>query len=312
MARWHARVAIDVAALRAGYVAVLLSMAGTLLVALAILGPPVDPAAPRTVAAALDVPQGPRLEARRALAAARATAACMARLGLAYDPIPAPLPAIPDPQLDPVAWAARWGFGVATSVERPAAARPADADDRQIAAMAELGRTRYLAALFGDGNGSGGCHGAAIASVYGLRDRLLEPLRGPLSELAAAIDGDPGSASAMGRWQACVAATGMADAERSSLVARLRARFVDRVLAAGSDAARLAAIAVEERLVAVTVARCEEDYGRAMAAVGAPHEARFVATYRSLLTRIGARIRAAEAAYPTFAMPGRAWRSAPR
>ncbi len=283
------------AALRAGYLAFILSVLGTAIVATAVLsGPPV----PGTIAEAIGAPTGPELDERRALAVAQRTQGCMAALGFAFDAVPEPPPAIPDAHLAPVAWAERWGFGIATSVGLAVRPAPPDPNAQRMASLPEPARATYVAALYGDGQDDPGCHGAALEAVYGLRDRALAPLRSRLDALQRAIDADPGVPAVERAWDGCVRGLGIARTERATLVERMRRSFSERTAAVLGDERLVAAVAAEERGIAAGIARCEVAFGAGMAAVAAPYEARFVATYHALLERIGARIRAAEAAYP--------------
>jgi hypothetical protein len=230
----------------------------------------------------------------------------MAALGLSYDAIPKPPPPIPDAHLDPVAWAARWGFGIATSVGVPAPTLAPDPNADRLATMDAAERARYLVALYGEGRGddrSLGCHGTAVDAVYGLRDRALEPLRERLAALHAAIDHDPAIPVLDADWDTCIRSLGIPLTERSTLIERLLRSFTERTAAVQDDPRVVAAVAEEERRIASGIARCEATHAAGMAAISAPHEAHFVATYRSLLVRIGARIRSAEAAYPLSRPP---------
>jgi hypothetical protein len=292
-----------VVALRAGYLAFVSSLVGTALVALLLLAPPPPP---RTIVDALAAPLDDALAQRRIWAVEATTQACMVALGLPYTPRSDPEPAIPDAHLDPVAWAERWGFGIATSVGKTTPLVAPDPDADYLAGLHGSARARYVAALYGDGTGRGGCHGSAIDAVHGLRDRELAALRGPLADLERAIAVDPARSTAMAAWAACIRALGIPDTHRATLIGRMRASFTDRAARALSDRQLLDAVAEDERRVAAGIARCEADHVAQMAIVVAPHEARFVARHRALLARIGDRIRAVEAAYPVSPPPVRA------
>jgi hypothetical protein len=291
-----------VVALRAGYLAFVSSLVGTALVAILFLAPPPPP---RTIVDALAAPLDDGLAERRTWAVEASTQACMHALGLPYRPRVGADPVIPDADLDPIAWAERWGFGIATAVG-VAAADTADPADRYLAGLHGSARARYVAALYGDGTGRGGCHGSAMDAVHGLRDRELAPLRGPLARLERAIAVDPARSRVLAAWDACVRALGIPDTDRATLIERMRASFTERAARVQPDRRLLDAIAADERRVAAGIARCEAGYAAQMAVVVAAHEARFVATHRALLARIGARIRAAEAAYPINPPPMRA------
>jgi hypothetical protein len=57
-------------------------------------------------------------------------------------------------------------------------------------------------------------------------------------------------------------------------------------------------VALEQR-VGVAIARCDLDLAASRRRAAEPHERAFVREHADALTRIGATIRAAEAAYPT-------------
>jgi hypothetical protein len=255
---------------------------------------------PTTVEEALGLgTAGAELDGRRAAAAAVLTAACMRSLGLRWQPTPEPLPEIPDPGLGPVAWADRWGFGVSTITARPAGS----ADDSNLGAIATLSevlRSRYRAALNGSA-GHPGCQETARESVYGLRDRLLRPLRPDLDALDAAVTADPGLGRAVAVWRGCVGrvADGL-PIDRRSLPGALIQRFAARAADVEPGSPPLRDIQEEERRVAGVLARCEESYTNARTRIAARHEAAFVATHEAALRAVGAAIRAAEAALPTL------------
>ncbi len=287
--------------MRAGYLTFALAALGLWLVG-ALAGPPVPPRA--TVAAVLGLDGGDlsELEGRRALAVAARTAGCMRMLGFAYDPIPAPAPHVPDATLDPVAWAARWGFGVTTSVGMPPPDPVPDINAVRVAKLSADDRERYVRALHGGGGGSG-CLGAATNAVYGLRERLLAPLQPDLIELDRRIDADPGMDAVRRTWAGCVGPaiaslrSPRLTADRVGLPAGLLGWFASRLrdVRTRHD---LANTQVLERTVAVAIARCEAALASDRARIAARHEADFLRTHGTTVTRIGADIRAAEDGLP--------------
>lgn len=288
--------------MRAAYAALILGIAGGIWLATTVLSGAVD--RPTTVVDALGVePTGSELDRRRAEAVAVLVAACMGSHGLRWTPVPEPPPAIPDPQLGPVDWARRWGFGVSTTVGRP---EPTPVKDPNLASVADLPpaeRAAHLRTLHGDGS-SDGCQAVASEAVYGLRDRLLAPIRPALQALDDRIAADPVAARVGAIWRACVGpvAPGL-PADRRTLPGALLERFAGRSAAIDRGihgVAALAALQADERRVATTVARCEADFTAARAGAAAPHEAAFVDEHRAMLASIGAAIRAAESALPTM------------
>jgi len=287
---------------RAAYAAIVFGLFGGLGLATAVLSSRI--VGPATVAAALGVEMpAAELDRRRAGAVAVLVADCMTRAGLRWDPVPDPGPGIPDPGLGPVAWAERWGFGVSTLVGRREPAATADPNMTALDAAAPAVRDAYRRALHGH-RGTSGCHAMATETVYGLRDRLLEPLRADLAALDRQIAADAGSARAVAAWRVCVGpvANGLA-VDRRSLPGALLTHFVARVTALGPGGryvADLEALQGEERRVATVVAGCEVAYAAARATVASAYEAAFVADHREALAGIGAAIRAGEAALPTL------------
>jgi hypothetical protein len=292
-----------VVAVRAAYAALILGITGGIWLATMVL-PDAAVHRPATVADALAVdPAGPALDRRRAEATAVLVAACMAGHGMRWEPIPEPPPAMPDPDLGPIDWARRWGFGVSTMVELPEQIVGRDPNLASVAAVPQDERDAYLRALHGDASAAG-CQATASASVYGLRDRLLAPLRPALQALDARIAADPAAARVVAAWRTCVGpvAAGLA-ADRRTLPAALLQRFAGRAAAIGrgiGGLVGLAALQADERRVATAVASCEVEFTEARAAAAAQHEAAFVDEHRDTLVSIGAAIRSAESALPTM------------
>lgn len=287
--------------MRAAFAVILFGLAGGMGLATAVLSNADD--RPTTVATALGIDAvGPTLDRRRAEAVAVLVADCMRQRGLHWAAVPEPAPPIPDPELDPVAWAKRWGFGQSTMVG--IAPVQATADPNRAALESPDGSTRdaYRQALHGE-HGLPGCHETATDAVFGARDRLLAPLRSALAGLDARIASDADTVQAVSTWRSCVGpvTAGLA-ADRRSLPGALLGSFDARIrrLAAPRAVVGLAAIQAEERRVATVVAECEVAYAAARATAAAPHEAAFVAEHRAALTTIGAAIRAEEAGLPTL------------
>jgi hypothetical protein len=283
---------------RAAYGALTLGLVAGLWLATTVL--PTVGHRPTTVEEALGLgPAGAELDARRAAAVAVLTAACMRSLGLSWQPVPEPLPSIPDPDLGPVAWADRWGFGVST-ITTQAAESAVDPNLSAMATVPEVLRSRYHTALHGSA-GQPGCQETARQSVYGLRDRLLRPLRTSLHALEAAVTADPGLGRAVAVWRGCVGR--LADGlplDRRLLPSALLRRFAARAADADPGSPRLRGIQDDERRVAGVLARCEETYTDDRTRIAARHEAAFVAKHEAMLRSVGAAIRAAEAALPTL------------
>jgi hypothetical protein len=287
---------------RAAYAALALGIVGGIWLATTVLSTGGD--RPATVAEALGVePPGQALDRRRAEATAALVARCMADHGLRWTPVVEPPPAVPDPDLRPVEWAGRWGFGASTMVGRQASVTAGDPNLAAIAGLPAVKRAAYLRALHGDGSAPG-CLTTASKTVYGLRDRLLAPLRSDLQALDALIAASPAATRALAAWRTCVGpvATGLTP-DRRTLPGALLERFVDRTTAVGPGIAGvvgLAALQADERRVATAVARCELAVLEERSRVASVHEAAFVEEHRDALASIGAAIRAAEAALPTL------------
>lgn len=280
--------------MRAAYLALLLGLAGGLGLARAVLSDP----PPSTVAAALGLDDDD-IDARRAAAVALLTSACMHAHGFDWLPIVDPLPSVPDASLGPLDWADRWGFGVSTMVDLPVPAAVPDPNLEALDRMPSADQARVREALHGTADRPG-CAQTATADVYGLRDRLLAPIRAALTALDAEIAADPAARVAIAAWSACVAPVSQGvSVERRTLAVALIERFGSRVAGTGGDPPQLHAIQAEERHVAGVVARCDAAFTAARAAVAAAHEAAFVADHRAELDELGASIRAAEAAWPT-------------
>lgn len=288
--------------MRAAFAALVLGIVGGLAVATVVLTRPAGP--PATVAGALGLEgsDGPSLDARRAAGVAALTAACMTRRGLSWRPVVEPPPSIPDHELDPVAWAGRWGFGLSTTVGLAQPPGISDPNLEELADATARERARYMAALYG-GMAGEGCQPEARAAVFGLRDRLLGPLRGSLTALERAIEADRRVVAVTNTWRACVA--GLADAvggrppERATFALALMTAFEERIAAAIRGRSPLITIQADERRVATTLAHCETTLAEGRAVIAAEHEAAFVVAHRHELAAIGAAIRAAEAVLPS-------------
>jgi hypothetical protein len=290
--------AVRLVAVRASYGALTLGLVAGLWLATTALSS--AGSRPTTVEEALGLSVATaELDTRRAAAVAVLTATCMRSLGLTWQSVPETPPDIPDPDLGPVAWADRWGFGVSTITARPTGA----ADDPNLdamAAMPEVLRSRYRAALRGSA-GRPGCQETARESVYGLRDRLLRPLRAELEALEAAVTADPGVGRAVAVWRGCVGrvADGL-PLDRRSLPSALLQRFATRAANVEPGSPRLRDFQDDERRVAGVLARCEETYADTRTRIAARYETAFVARNEAALSAVGAAIRTAEAALPTL------------
>ena len=289
--------------MRAAYAALILGIVGGLWLASRVLSADVAPAS-TTVAGtlALDV-DGIDLDKRRSEAVALLVARCMNARGLAWQPWIETAPSVPDAELEPVAWAERWGFGVSTTLGRRISP-PADRNLTAVDAMPADMQARYRDALYGTAADDPGCQRSANDTVYGLRERFLAPLRHALTDLDAGIAADPRAIHAVDEWRLCVAPIAGPDRpERRTLAQQLIARFQARVDVIGTTPAGMAeqlALQTDERRVAATLARCEARFAESRASVAAPFEAAFVTRHREELTRIGTAIRDAEAALPTM------------
>jgi hypothetical protein len=233
------------------------------------------------------------------MAVAALTAACMRRHGLDWAAVPEPVPSIPDANLDPTAWADRWGFGIATMAGVPATSAPPDANLEALERMPAAAQAVVRAALHGTASDPG-CVEQATQEVYGLRTRALAPLRPVLEELSASIDADPWVVAAVATWRGCVAhvSRGLA-AERRTLAGALVERAVARLDDVRAGRADLGSVQRQERQDAGMLARCEAAFTDARGRVAQRYEAPFVARYRAQLESIGVAIRAAEAAWPS-------------
>jgi hypothetical protein len=202
-----------------------------------------------------------------------------------------------------VAWADRWGFGVATLVgEGPASGPTEAASPSPVPPSTEDADTSAVRRALIGGPGKPGCRRTATETVYGLRDRLLRPLRSELDALQRAVEADVGLGHALTAWRTCVApvSDGLT-LDRRSLPSALIRRSADRLAGLRSgDPEALRRLQAAERREAGIAARCEVAYTTARTAVAGPYEARFVARHRASLEAIGRAISAAEAALPTL------------
>ena len=286
--------------MRLGYLAVAFMILAGVIAAMAFLGITAA-TTPRTVAAALgtDAADPPDLASRREAAIAELTAACLRAAGIAAVAVIEAPAAFPDADLDPVAWAERWGFGVSTSVGASPAVSVVDVNLEAAERAGPAARRRYLAVLHGEGRRPG-CHDPASEQVLGLRRRVLAPIAADLGRLDRAIEADPAMATVLASWQRCVAP--VADAfgpSRADLGPTLLARFAARLAAIRDDSAQLARLQATERRTATVIARCEAAYAAARARVATTYEGPWVDRHRAILERMRTAIAEAEAAWPT-------------
>lgn len=290
--------------MRAAYAALILGLVGGLALATGVLSGRSAPP-PTTVAAvlALDVP-GSDIDRRRGEAVAVLVARCMTRQGFAWTPWVEPPPSVPDPDLAPIPWAERWGFGISTVTGRRQAVGPGDPNLLALGALGPDERDTFRGVLSGDAEAPG-CQAVANDEVYGLRERYLAPLRQALEELDARIAADRQAVTLVATWRTCVApvTSGMTTVEREGVVAQVTARISDRLAALPQSPAAiavLAALQADERHAAAILAGCEEAFSAARSVVASPYEAAFTVEHGDALRRVGAEIRAAEAALPTL------------
>jgi hypothetical protein len=286
---------VGLASMRAAYAALILGFLSGLVLATGVLSGRGHTEA-STVAGVLALHRtGADLDRRHAEAVAALVARCMAGRGLPWTPWVEPPPTVPDAELDPTAWAVRWGLGVSTTVGRPEPEPASDPNLASIAATSPADRERYREAL----DGRGGCRTAATDSVYGIRDRALAPLQESLRDLEARIAASPAAVQAKETWRRCVEPVAAGHTlDPRTLQSNLREWFVQRLMALGHIGG-LVALQVDERRVATVLAECDARYEQARVDAAEPFEAAFLGVHRTTLEAIGAAIRSAEAALPT-------------
>jgi hypothetical protein len=290
-------------AVRAAYAALLLGLVGGVLLATGVLSSgPSPPAATVADVLGLDVP-GSDIERRRGEAVAVLVARCMTRNGFAWTPWVEPSPTVPDADLGPIPWAERWGFGISTVPRRPQPVEPGDPNMATLVRLPPDERDALHRALYGDRAGPG-CQAVATDEVYGLRERSIAQLRPALDALDARIAADPDAETLVSTWRTCVVPVthGMPTIQRGELPARVMAGISGRLAGLGrtpAAVAGLAALQAEERRAATVLARCETAFSAGRSVVAAPYEAAFTLEHGDALRRIGAEVRAAEAALPT-------------
>ena len=238
----------------------------------------------------------PERAAREAQVVQRRIADCMAASGLTYREYVEPPPDIPDAELGPRDWAAKWGFGVSTSVGVVTAMPPAsDPNLASIDALAPEQREAYRAALFGSA-GRPGCTGQANTAVYGRHDRLLAGLASDLSGLEDRIAADARTVAADAGWMACMSSASFrpSSRDRSSqeaidlLTRRLEAIMGPPPGDPGFDRSALAGLQAFEIELAVRAFDCDERVRAIGEAVRLEYEARFVEDHRAALDDIKA------------------------
>jgi hypothetical protein len=238
----------------------------------------------------------PELAAREARVVQHRIAACMGTLGLPYREFVDPPPAIPDADLGPREWAAKWGFGVSTSVGFVNAMPPAtDPNLAYIDSLVPSDRETYRAALFGSAT-KPGCNGQANALVYGRHDRLLAGLAPDLARLEDQVVGDARSVEADAGWMACIATESFRPSGRRRfgqeaidlLTRRLEAIMGPPPGDPDVDRSALAGLQTFEIKLALRGIDCDEQVRAVTEAVRLEAESRFVDAHRAALDDIKA------------------------
>jgi hypothetical protein len=235
--------------------------------------------------------QTPELAAREAHVVQHRIAACMGALGLPYREFVEPPPEIPDADLGPRDWAAKWGFGVSTSVGVVNATPPAA--DPNLAYIDSLTREQgetYRAALFGSAT-EPGCNRPANELVYGRHDRLLARLAPDLARLDGQIAHDARIVDADARWTACIATASFRPSSRQHfgqeaidlLTRRLEAIMGPPPGDPDVDVTALARLQAFEIDLALRGFDCDEAVRAVSEAVRLEHESRFVDDHRAAL-----------------------------
>jgi hypothetical protein len=238
----------------------------------------------------------PAMTALEAQAVQHRIAACMAALGLPYTEFVEPAPAIPDQDLGPREWAAKWGFGVSTSVG-VADPRPPVADPNlaHIETLPSADGEAYRAALFGTAS-SPGCSSDANDAVYGRHDRLLVELAAELAELEEGIAGDPRTLDADADWLACASTPVFRPSSRRAfgrqaiddIGRRLEAILGPPPGVADFDPDALARLQALEIDIALRGIDCDDRVRPTLDAVRLEYESRFVGAHRAALDAIKA------------------------
>jgi hypothetical protein len=239
----------------------------------------------------------PAMATQEAQAVQHRIAACMAALGLPYIEFVEPAPEIPDQDLGPRDWAAKWGFGISTSVG-VADPRPPVADPNlaHIETLPPAEGDAYRAALFGTAS-SRGCGGDANDAIYGRHDRLLAGLAPDLGALEEQIAGDPRTVDADARWRSCASSPIFQPSSRRAFgreaiddIGRLLKAIMGPppgVAAFDRDALeRLQALEID---IALRGIDCDDLVRPALETVRLEDESRFVEAHRAMLDDVKAR-----------------------
>lgn len=241
--------------------------------------------------------QTPELAAREERVVQHRIAACMGGLGLPYRESVEPPPGIPDADLGPSDWAAKWGFGVSTSVGVLNATPPAtDPNLAYIESLAPEPGAAYRAALFGS-DAVPGCNARANELVYGRHDRLLAGLAPDLARLEDKIARDARIVDADARWMACISTPSFRPSSRRRFgqeAIELVTRRLEAVMGPPPgkpdvDRSALARLQAFEIELALRGFDCDEGVRPVSEAVRLEHESRFVEDHRAALDDVKAR-----------------------
>ncbi len=247
----------------------------------------------------------PAMADREAQAVQHRIGACMAALGLPYIEFVEPELEIPDQDLGPRDWAAKWGFGISTSVgvAHPRLAAP-DPNLSHVEALPLPEGESYRAALFGTAS-SPSCIRDANDAIYGRHDRLLAGLAPALTGLEEGIAADPRTVDADARWRSCATSSALRPSSRRAfgreaideIGRRLEAIMGPPPGVADFDRNALERLQALEIDIALRGIDCDDVVRPVLESVRLEYEARFVEAHRAELDDLKARANVLDAEF---------------
>ena len=196
----------------------------------------------------------------------------------------------------PRAWAAKWGFGVSTSVGVVSATPPAaDPNLAYVDSLTPAQGEAYRAALFGSST-EPGCNRQANELIYGRHDRLLAGLAPDLARLEDQIAHDARIVDADARWMACIATASFRPSSRQHFgqeAIDLLTRRLEDIMGPPPgdpdvDVSALARLQAFEIDLALRGFDCDEGVRAVSEAVRLEHESQFVDDHRAALDDVKA------------------------
>src|SRR5437773_3278274 len=227
-------------------------------------------------------------------------ASCMASRGFTYRPRRDGPPQPPDPELAPVEWAEKWGFGIATSVGTSTdESLEADPNDSYIQSLSGTQRNAFFTALRGAAEPAAssapeGCLPLANDQVYGRYNSVLTPVSDALESIGPDIHQDSRVAPAIADWASCHVGAGLPRDHPERVAQRLASDVSTQLMAIMGpppgrpdyDRAALSSLQASDKRVATAVAICSQRFQDAYRPIANEYESRWASLHADTLKQV--------------------------